>query len=111
MSPAASSPTSTLGKHPRSGAATAESGDEQRSKRSSIVVPKTLRIDDPEEAARSSIWSTLGINYDSVGREELFKALQPKGDAKKPPPAAAASSLMQANPAALSRSLKFQEAV
>ncbi|XP_057805164.1 cyclic dof factor 1-like [Salvia miltiorrhiza] len=96
-----------LGKHPRSGEVVDPQGQKRRS---SIVVPKTLRMDDPEEAARSSIWSTLGIKYDAISREGLFKALQPKGGDKKPAMAAAAASpMLQANPAALSRSLAFQE--
>ncbi|KAL1566321.1 cyclic dof factor 1-like [Salvia divinorum] len=105
----ASPDQSPLGKHSRSGEGVEAEGQKRRS---SIVVPKTLRMDDPEEAARSSIWSTLGIKYDAVSREGLFKALQAKGgDKKKPAMAAGAapSPLLQANPAALSRSLAFQE--
>lgn len=94
--------TSPLGKHSRSGELLSPKSSE-----SSIVVPKTLRIDDPEEAAKSSIWSTLGIKYNSISREGLFKALQPKIDEKKG--MGGASPLLQANPAALSRSLTFQE--
>ncbi|KAG6412281.1 hypothetical protein SASPL_124955 [Salvia splendens] len=103
---ATASPESPLGKHSRSGEVVEPEGQKRRS---SVVVPKTLRMDDPEEAARSSIWSTLGIKYDAVSREGLFKSLQAKGGGKKPGMAAAASPLMQANPAALSRSLAFQE--
>ncbi|MCD7467774.1 hypothetical protein HAX54_005393 [Datura stramonium] len=43
-------------------------------------LPKTLRIDDPGEAAKSSIWATLGIKHevvDSVGGG-LLKAFLPK---------------------------------
>ncbi|KAL3845944.1 hypothetical protein ACJIZ3_003347 [Penstemon smallii] len=89
-----SNPISPLGKHSRNG---------------ELVIPKTLRIDDPEEAAKSSIWSTLGIKNDCVSRQGLFKALQPKGDEKKT--IVTASSALQANPAALSRSIRFQERV
>lgn len=94
---------SPLGKHSRNGELVKASNSEERS----ILVPKTLRIDDPEEAAKSSIWETLGIKYDSISREGLFKALQPKGDAKKL--MVPASPVLQANPAALSRSINFQE--
>ncbi|KAL3640573.1 hypothetical protein CASFOL_015541 [Castilleja foliolosa] len=72
---------------------------------SSVLVPKTLRIDDPEEAAKSSIWWTLGIK----NRDELLKALQNRGDEKKS--TVNASPLLLANPAALSRSISFQERI
>ncbi|KAI3454685.1 hypothetical protein Pfo_011348 [Paulownia fortunei] len=108
-----SSPNSPLGKHSRNGELLkpnkyeGKEPLEPKNSESSIVVPKTLRIDDPEEAAKSSIWATLGIKYDSFSREGLFKALQPKGDQKKP--MVTTSPLLQANPAALSRSISFQE--
>ncbi|MDD0148603.1 hypothetical protein PSY31_23220, partial [Shigella flexneri] len=44
-----------------------------------LWVPKTLRIDDPGEAAKSSIWTTLGIKkdeVDSIGGGSLFKAFR-----------------------------------
>ncbi|XP_075514375.1 cyclic dof factor 1-like [Primulina tabacum] len=110
------SPSSPLGKHSRNGELLNPSSSEiehnfrQKNSDSSIVVPKTLRIDDPEEAAKSSIWATLGIKYDSTSRKGLFKALQPKCDPKATM-ANASPVLMQANPAALSRSINFQESV
>ncbi|KAL2254047.1 cyclic dof factor 1 [Sesamum indicum] len=108
-----SNPSSPLGKHSRNGELLKPKNTEgkehlePKNPESSIVVPKTLRIDDPEEAAKSSIWETLGIKYDTISREGLFKALQPKGDEKKQ--AVSASPVLQANPAALSRSINFQE--
>lgn len=107
-----SSPNSPLGKHARDGELIKPNDSEDKEQggtkeNNSIVVPKTLRIDDPEEAAKSSIWETLGIKYDSISREGLFKALQPKGDEKKL--MVSASPVLQANPAALSRSINFQE--
>lgn len=102
-----SAPNSPLGKHSRNGELIKASNSESKNVERSILVPKTLRIDDPEEAAKSSIWETLGIKYDSISREGLFKALQPKGDAKKL--MVPASPALQANPAALSRSINFQE--
>lgn len=112
--PSGSSPNSPLGKHSRDGellnkpnSTKANESPEKKNSESSILVPKTLRIDDPDEAAKSSIWTTLGIKYDSISRGGLFKALQPKGDQKKPLPAT--SPVLQANPAALSRSVTFQE--
>ncbi|KAH6781606.1 hypothetical protein C2S52_001638 [Perilla frutescens var. hirtella] len=109
---APSGPNSPLGKHSRDGELLKSNSEgvqvsESKNAESSILVPKTLRIDDPEEAAKSSIWETLGIKYDSISREGLFKALQPKGDGKKH--MVPASPALQANPAALSRSITFQE--
>lgn len=75
-----------------------------------LWIPKTLRIDDPGEAARSSIWQTLGIkndNTDSFNGGGLFKAFQSKENEKNH--ISETSSMLHANPAALSRSLKFQE--
>ncbi|KAL8057008.1 hypothetical protein ABFX02_04G155800 [Erythranthe guttata] len=101
-------PTSPLGKHSRNGELINPKVSEKGSESNSIVIPKTLRIDDPEEAAKSSIWETLGIKYNSVNREGLFKALQPKSGGEKEI-RVSASAAMQANPAALSRSITFQE--
>ncbi|KAD7479500.1 hypothetical protein E3N88_02636 [Mikania micrantha] len=99
----------TLGKHSR-----AENGEEETTteneEEKSLWVPKTLRIDDPDEAAKSSIWATLGIKNDrSVGGNGrgMFKAFQSKREDKEP--MKEASPALQANPAALSRSLNFQE--
>lgn len=107
-----SGPSSPLGKHSRKGELLNLS-DHQHTKpetsENSILIPKTLRIDDPEEAAKSSIWETLGIKYDSTTREGLFNAFQPKGDEKNL--AASPSPALQANPAALSRSINFREGV
>lgn len=100
----------TLGKHSR-----AENGDEDLTKESepekSLWVPKTLRIDDPEEAAKSSIWATLGIKNDrsvGVNGSGIFKAFQSKSDEKNTS-IKDTSPALQANPAALSRSRNFQE--
>ncbi|KAI7741409.1 hypothetical protein M8C21_000869, partial [Ambrosia artemisiifolia] len=99
----------TLGKHSR-----AENGEEETTEENepekSLWVPKTLRIDDPDVAAKSSIWATLGIkNEGSVGGNGggMFKAFQSKSEDKKP--VKEASPALQANPAALSRSCNFQE--
>lgn len=106
-----SAPTSPLGKHSRDGELLKPNNPEgQKNSEGSVLVPKTLRIDDPDEAAKSSIWSTLGIKYDSVSRGGLFKALQPKSSEKKDQPTTTSPAL-QFNPAAFSRSLSFQERV
>ncbi|KVH98855.1 cyclic dof factor 1-like [Cynara cardunculus var. scolymus] len=71
--------------------------------KNSVLIPKTLRIDDPDEAAKSSIWATLGI------KNENFKAFEEKGEERKKRPATITSPVLYANPAAFSRSLCFQE--
>lgn len=73
----------------------------------SVLVPKTLRIDDPSEAAKSSIWATLGITNECVSGGGMTKAFQSKKDGKKH--VAETSPMLRANPAALARSLNFHE--
>lgn len=76
----------TLGKHSReSNVAEGELSE------TCVVVPKTLRIDDPREASRSPIWSTLGLKPDQ-------KVAVSGG-----------SHILEANPAVLSLSCTFQE--
>lgn len=112
-----SGPNSPLGKHSRDESSSVkennsreeESGKENSSERC-LWIPKTLRIDDPGEAARSSIWATLGIKNDKadqIGSGGLFKAFQSKADEKNRVPET--SPVLQANPAALSRSVNFRE--
>ena len=105
-----------LGKHSREGVILKPSivEDDEIPKQSSseryLWAPKTLRIDDPAEAAKSSIWTTLGIKndkVDSVSGGGLFKAFHSKGDTKND--SMETSAVLRANPAALSRSLNFQE--
>lgn len=108
----------TLGKHSRDDNILKPVNPEEDTKKEQnsekcLWVPKTLRIDDPGEAAKSSIWATLGIKNDRVdsvgGGGGLFKAFQSqsKGDEKAQVPET--STVLQANPAALSRSLSFHE--
>lgn len=92
----------TLGKHSRESEPlksdiSLEQAEPPRQKNGSILVPKTLRIDDPSEAAKSSIWAALGI-----------KAFEPKSREGKVKDAETLPHL-HANPAALSRSLNFHE--
>jgi len=89
----------TLGKHSRD---SNPLKDEKKEK--SLWVPKTLRIDDPDEAAKSSIWATLGIKPGDPGS---FKPFQSKVESKGQKSDTA--QVLQANPAALSRSQSFQE--
>ena len=114
--PSSSANSPTLGKHSRdenplkfNSLAEEESPKESNSERC-LWIPKTLRIDDPGEAAKSSIWATLGIKNDkadSISGGGLFKAFQAKDDERNH--VAENSKVLQANPAALSRSLSFQE--
>ncbi|KAG1365585.1 cyclic dof factor 3 [Cocos nucifera] len=95
--------TPNLGKHSRD--ATLQS-EEKTDK--SLWVPKTLRIDDPDEAAKSSIWATLGIKPDeSIKKGGIFKAFHSKTENKGH--STDAAQVLLANPAALTRSLTFQE--
>lgn len=89
----------TLGKHSRDSNPLKE---EKREK--SLWFPKTLRIDNPDEGAKSSIWATLGIKPGDPGS---FKPFQSKVDSKGQ--RSDAAQVLQANPAALSRSQSFQE--
>ncbi|KAH7570087.1 hypothetical protein ACOSQ2_018339 [Xanthoceras sorbifolium] len=113
--PNSSPTTSTLGKHSRDGnnISPAISDKEEPSRgvknsERSVLVPKTLRFDDPSEAAKSSIWATLGITSEKTNTgESLFKGFQSKSDDKNY--IAETSAVLQANPAAFSRSLNFHE--
>lgn len=89
----------TLGKHFRDGTIITQvssqkektDNKEQNSSESSVLIPKTLRIDDSNEDAKSSI----------------FKAFASKGKDKSH--LVEASPMLFANPAALSRSRTFHE--
>jgi hypothetical protein len=71
------STTPALGKHPRE-------RPEGRRVDGALWAPKTLRIDDPKEAARSSVWNALGMPSppESVLSGSMFKAFQPKTETK-----------------------------
>lgn len=91
-----------LGKHSRD-------AEEEKTEKKSVWIPKTIRIDDPDEAAKSSIWDTLGINPDrnKLGAKAgIFKPLHPN---KGPQTEATTQAAFLANPAALSRSQTFHE--
>lgn len=97
----------TLGKHSRDATVQGEETVEK-----CLWAPKTLRIDDPTEAAKSSIWDTLGISptkSEPILKGGIFKAFQPKTQVNCS--ASDTSEVLQANPAALSRSQAFQERV
>lgn len=97
-----------LGKHSRDEASVIQ-GNESATEKRSLWVPKTLRIDDPDEAAKSSIWTTLGIKPDDEGG--MFKAYKSKAKSAGHKVDASSSPSLTANPAALSRSHSFQEGV
>ncbi|KAL7617224.1 hypothetical protein Lser_V15G00508 [Lactuca serriola] len=102
--------SSILGKHSREGELMSPNGfEEAKKQKSSVLVPKTFRIDDPDEAAKSSLWLTLGIKNESIRTGGIFKAFQTKVEENKKHHDITTSPVLQANPAALSRSLCFQE--
>ncbi|XP_074589605.1 cyclic dof factor 1-like [Curcuma longa] len=91
---------STLGKHVRDG----EDGCEQ------MNLAKTFKIDDSEEVSKSSIWTMVGIASNKSSASSgggLLKAFHPKGSIKNH--GFEVPSLLHANPAAIARSLHFQE--
>ncbi|KAK4777469.1 hypothetical protein SAY87_017656 [Trapa incisa] len=85
-----------LGKHSRDG----DMGAPERSD-SNVLVPKTLRIDNLNEASRSPIWTALGIRP-----HERIADSKVNGNGCDSEEAA---EIMEVNPAALSRSHTFQE--
>ncbi|RDX97360.1 Cyclic dof factor 2, partial [Mucuna pruriens] len=107
----------TLGKHSReenmvksNDAAVEDVHSKGNNKEKCLWVPKTLRIDDLGEAEKNSIWTKLGIKNnkaDLVPGGGLFKAFSSKGGEKNC--AIQSSVVLQANPAALSRSINFHE--
>lgn len=107
--------STTLGKHSRDGDNIFHSNLEKekpnsRENSNGVLIPKTLRIDDPNEVAKSSIWSTLGIKNEkgnSLSGGGIFRAFRSKGDDRNH--VVVESSVLQANPAALSRSYFFHE--
>ncbi|KAJ8760957.1 hypothetical protein K2173_021995 [Erythroxylum novogranatense] len=115
--PPSTSPTSPLGKHSRDGSilnsyhSEHSSGTSNSSDRS-VVAAKTLRIDDPNEAAKSSIWATHGIKNERsnifINGGDLFKGFQSKTE-RTGLKGSETSSALLANPAALSRYANFQE--
>ncbi|XP_074277488.1 cyclic dof factor 1-like isoform X2 [Silene latifolia] len=113
--PNLSSPTApTLGKHTRDGEIITPSMNTSSSSSTStntILTPKTLRIDDPNEAAKSSIWTTLGIRKDKGDciSKGFFNSLQSKEVDKKKDGEVEVSAAFKANPVALCRSVDFQE--
>ncbi|KAE9608440.1 putative transcription factor C2C2-Dof family [Lupinus albus] len=112
-SPSSGQKSPTLGKRSRDDDMTEQDyshkDEPSRQRNGPVLVPKTLRIDDPSEAAKSSIWATLGIKNEFVSGGGMFKAFQSKKDGKKNNHVVETLPALRANPAALSRSLNFHE--
>jgi hypothetical protein len=99
----------TPGKRPRD---CNEEGDTKGNGK--VWVPKTIRIDDVDEVARSSILSLIGINGDKAGKDgrgcKFARVFEQKEEARTSThPVINGLPFLQGNPAALSRSLTFQE--
>ncbi|KAF5735191.1 cyclic dof factor 3-like [Tripterygium wilfordii] len=94
----------TLGKHSRDAIVL----DEDKADKC-VLVPKTLRVDDPDEASRIPIWATLGIilnQKDSSSKGAIPKTSENRLEEGH---ASEATHILEANPAALSRSHTFLE--
>ncbi|KAK7271122.1 hypothetical protein RJT34_26761 [Clitoria ternatea] len=95
----------TLGKHTRDTVFT----DEEKSDLC-VLVPKTLRIDDPNEASKSPIWATFGIKPDNhpILEDAICKKVRSKEGQDR---VLGMSQILEANPAAISRAHSFQESI
>lgn len=103
--------SSVLGKRSRDGTIISNNAEEVVKQRNSEEqchwIPKTLEVDDPNEAAKSSIWSkSAAASFINGGG--LFAAFQQAAKGKEENHIESCS-LLQANPAAFSRALKFRE--
>ncbi|KAK7266986.1 hypothetical protein RIF29_19648 [Crotalaria pallida] len=95
----------TLGKHTRD---TVLSDEEKLDM--SVLVPKTLRIEDPNEAPKSPIWAILGVKHDKLQSiSEDDKRIEPKREGNDRVPGV--SQILEANPAAISRAHALQESM
>ncbi|XP_058772495.1 cyclic dof factor 3-like [Vicia villosa] len=108
---------STLGKHSRDGdminlsnsekeKVGLESNNKDSNDSNEVLIPKLLRFDDPKDVAKSSIWSTVGVKN---GRG-VFKGFGSNCDNNNHA-VDASSSVLKANPAALSRSIVYHERI
>ncbi|KAF3326372.1 cyclic dof factor 2 [Carex littledalei] len=100
----------TLGKHSRDGSILNLEAGKDGTKDANIWVPKTLRIDNPEEAAKSSIWAMVGARNEKTDKigGKIAKMFEPKGEVKESN-MLKKSHMLIANPAALARSVNFLE--
>ncbi|KAG4912774.1 hypothetical protein JHK86_053207 [Glycine max] len=85
--------------------------DEEKSEKC-VLVPKTIRIDAPNEASKSPIIrATLAIKLDKqqfVSNGDILKKIEPKEGKDR---VLGASQILEANPAAISRAHAFQESL
>uniref|UniRef100_A0A0E0M7J2 Dof-type domain-containing protein n=1 Tax=Oryza punctata TaxID=4537 RepID=A0A0E0M7J2_ORYPU len=109
----------TLGKHPREGG-DHEARDHHGHGNGKVWVPKTIRIDNADEVARSSIRSLFAFrggdkaddnDDDDTGVHKLAATVfEPKRDGKTAKhPVITSLPLLHTNPVALTRSATFQE--
>ncbi|KAG5224286.1 hypothetical protein OIU76_023863 [Salix suchowensis] len=114
LSPSSSTSTSCcsgngspkLGKHSRD----SKFMDEENTEKC-ILVPKTLRIDDPSAASKSQ-WATFGLppnQKDPTSKVTIFKNLETRAEGRGRGHVSDAINVLEVNPAALSRSHTFQE--
>lgn len=98
----------TLGKHSRDGGTRAEDTMKQN-----LWVPKSVRINDPEEGAKnSSLWSSLFTKAQQnkpIIKGSVFKSFDPKSNSGSQ--VLDDNQILRANPAAFSRSESFQESM
>ncbi|CAN1246137.1 Cyclic dof factor 1 [Linum grandiflorum] len=110
------SSTSSLGKHSRD----SNDEDQKMEEQKTVLVPKTLRIDDdPNGASKSSLWSSAAAALSPkqehqpsgvlVTKGSIFRTFDAKSDNAKVVPVPDSAHILEANPAALSRSLSFKE--
>ncbi|KAK7336316.1 hypothetical protein VNO77_16853 [Canavalia gladiata] len=97
----------TLGKHTRDKFFT----DEEKLEKS-VLVPKNLKIDAPNEASKSPMRATLAIRTDKQqslsNGGDILKKIEPKEGKDR---VLGASQILEANPAAISRAHAFQEGI
>ncbi|OIV99089.1 hypothetical protein TanjilG_32348 [Lupinus angustifolius] len=96
----------TLGKHSRDGSVP------KNTMKQNLWVPKTVRINDPNEAARSSIWSTLSTKSEQnkpIIKGSVFKSFEPKSNTTSHN--SDNNQILKANPAVFSSSESFQESM
>ncbi|KAK7364899.1 hypothetical protein VNO80_13645 [Phaseolus coccineus] len=97
----------TLGKHTRDNNV---STDEDKSDMC-VLVPTTLRIDDPNEAAKCSTLASSGVkpeNQQCVAEGTISKRAKPREGKER---VLGVSQILEANPAAISRAHAFQEGI
>lgn len=96
----------TLGKHTRDTVFT----DEEKLDKCGLV-PKTIRIDAPNEASKSPMRVTLAVKPDKqhcLSNSDILKKIESKEGKDR---VLGASQILEANPAAISRAHAFQETI